>query len=500
MTTAPGNVPGAVPEEAVDSAGRLRFPKGFAWGAAAAAYQVEGAAAEDGRSPSIWDTFSHTPDRVLGGDNGDVAADHYHRYAEDVTLMGEIGLRAYRFSVSWPRVQPGGTGQANPTGLDFYSRLVDELLGAGIDPMLTLYHWDLPQELEDDGGWGNRDTAARFADYAIMVAGRLGDRVRAWTTLNEPFCSAFLGYGSGVHAPGRAEPQTALSAAHHLLLAHGLGVRALRAELPGSAQLSIALNPTDVRAASRSPQAADAARRIDALQNRMFLDPLLRGRYPEDLLRDTASVSGWEFVRDGDTEIAAEPIDMLGINYYAPVVVDGPAAGQEAGGQDGTGAAADQDGHGTRDHSPWIGSEHVRFVRQEGPRTEMDWAIDPAGLRDVLIRVYREYGPIPLTVTENGAAFEDRAGPDGRYHDSHRVEYLRRHIAAAHEAIRAGVDLRGYFVWSLLDNFEWAYGYSKRFGIVHVDFTSQRRVAKASARWYQRVIATGVVNGSAGSE
>jgi beta-glucosidase len=496
MTAAPGTVPGAVPREVGDSAGWLRFPEGFAWGVAAAAYQIEGAVAEDGRSPSIWDTFSHTPDRVLGGDSGDVAADHYHRYAEDVALMAEIGLRAYRFSVAWPRVQPGGTGRANPAGLDFYSRLLDELLGAGIDPVLTLYHWDLPQELEDGGGWRNRDTASRFADYAVMVAERFGDRVRAWTTLNEPFCSAFLGYGSGVHAPGRTEPETALRAAHHLLLAHGLGTRALRAALPGSAQLSIALNPTHVRAASPSPQAADAARRIDALQNRIFLDPLLRGRYPEDLLRDTAAVSGWEFVREGDTEIIAEPIDLLGINYYAPVLVDGPAAGEA----DGQGGTAEQDGHGTRHHSPWIGSEHVRFVRQEGPRTEMDWVIDPSSLRDVLIRVHREYGPIPLAITENGAAFDDHAGPDGHYHDRHRVEYLRRHIAAAHEAMRAGVDVRGYFVWSLLDNFEWAYGYSKRFGIVHVDFGSQRRVAKASARWYQRVIAAGAVHGSAGSE
>ncbi|MGE5286113.1 MAG: glycoside hydrolase family 1 protein [Micromonosporaceae bacterium] len=490
--------------EASAAAGLLRFPPEFTWGAAAAAYQIEGAASEDGRSPSIWDTFSHTPGRVLDGDNGDIAADHYHRYSEDVALMAKIGLGAYRFSVSWPRVQPGGTGRANPAGLDFYSRLVDELLRAGIDPMLTLYHWDLPQELEDAGGWGNRDTSARFAEYAAIVAKRLGDRVRAWTTLNEPFCSAFLGYGSGVHAPGRTEPVTALRAAHHLLLAHGLGARALRAELPRSARLSIALNPTEVRAASSSPRDADAARRIDALQNRIFLDPLMRGGYPEDLLRDTASVSGWEFVRVGDTGIIAEPIDLLGINYYAPILVAGPAEEETGPAEEVTGAApgtgAGNDGHGTRGHSPWIGSEHVRFVRQEGPRTAMDWVIDPSGLRDVLIRVHNDYGPIPLAVTENGAAFDDQAGPDGGYRDPHRVEYLRRHLAAAHEAMRAGVDLRGYYVWSLLDNFEWAYGYSKRFGIVHVDFGSQRRMAKTSARWYQRVIAAGAVPGSAGRE
>lgn len=480
-----------------DDATSLRFPAGFMWGAASAAYQVEGAVSEGGRSASIWDTFAHTAGRIRDGHSGDVAVDHYHRYAEDVALMAEIGLTAYRFSVSWPRVQPGGTGRGNRVGLDFYSRLVDELLGAGIEPVLTLYHWDLPQELENDDGWASRDTAGRFADYASLVARRLGDRVTNWITLNEPFCSAFLGYGSGVHAPGRTEPETALRAAHHLLLAHGLGARALRAELPTSAQVSIALNLTDARAASAAPGDADAVRRIDALQNRMFLDPLLRGRYPQDLFCDTAKVSGWEFVRPGDVQIIAEPIDFLAVNYYTPTLVTGSGDGQPAGTPP---LQTGSDGHGTGEHSPWIGSEHVRFVRRAGPRTAMDWLIDPSGLRNVLVRVHHEYGPLPLVIAENGAAFQDDLDPTGTPRDPQRVEYLRSHLAAAHEAIRSGVDLRGYFVWSLLDNFEWAYGYSKRFGIVYVDFGTQQRVLKSSARWYQRVIASGAVARSAGLE
>lgn len=448
--------------------------------------------AEGGRTASIWDTFSHTPGRVRGSDNGDVSVDHYHRYREDVALMAELGLGAYRFSVSWPRVQPGGRGRPNPAGLGFYSRLVDELLGHGVKPVLTLYHWDLPQELEDDGGWGNRDTAARFADFASLVSRRLADRVPVWTTLNEPWCSAFLGYASGVHAPGRTEPETALRAAHHLLLAHGLGVRALRAELPATAQIAISLNLTEARPVTNHPAHADAARRIDALQNRFFLDPLLRGRYPDDLLRDTAGVSGWQFVRPGDAEVISAPLDLLGVNYYHPVVVAAPADGELPGN-----AAVANDGHGTTDHSPWVGSEHVMFIRQEAPHTAMGWPIDPSSLYRLLVRVHREYGPIPIVITESGAAFDDRLDSSGAAQDPRRVEYMREHLAAAHQAISAGVDLRGYFVWSLLDNFEWAHGYSKRFGIVYVDFPSQRRVVKASGRWYQRVIASGEIPGPA---
>ncbi|GAA2060798.1 GH1 family beta-glucosidase [Catenulispora yoronensis] len=458
------------------------FPKDFLWGAATAAYQIEGAAAEDGRGPSIWDTFSRTPGKVLNGDTGDVAADHYHRFREDVALMAKLGLGAYRFSTAWPRIQPAGRGPANAAGLDFYDQLVDELLGSGIEPVLTLYHWDLPQALEDAGGWGARDTSYRFADYAGLVAERFGDRVKKWTTLNEPFCSAFLGYASGVHAPGRHEPEVALRAAHHLLLGHGLALRTLRQALPADAQLSITLNATEFRPLTGSPQDADAQRRVDAIQNRIFLDPLFRGAYPEDLVRDTAAVTDWSFVEPGDLALISAPIDQLGINFYNPSLVAAPLPpGTEEGPRD--------DGHGASDFSPWVGSEDaVRFVHQEGERTAMGWVVDATGLSDLLIRLNREYGPIPMAVTENGAAFEDEAGPDGEVDDPRRVAYLRDHIAAARDAIAAGVDLRGYFVWSLLDNFEWGYGYSKRFGIVRVDFATGRRVVKASGRWYRRVV------------
>jgi beta-glucosidase len=440
---------------------RLEFPTGFLWGAATAAYQIEGSTTVDGRGQSIWDTFSHTPGRVDGGDTGDVAAEHYRNFRADVALMAELGLPAYRFS--------GGVGPANAAGLDHYERLVDELLGHDITPVLTLYHWDLPQELEDAGGWGERDTAARFADYAVLVAERLGDRVPSWTTLNEPWCSAFLGYASGEHAPGRTDPALALRAAHHLLLAHGLGTEALRGALPAGTQVSITLNLSAVMPGATSPEATAAVRRIDGLANRLFLDPLFRGHYPADVLRDTAAVTDWSFVSDEDLAVIDTPIDLLGINYYTPTLVDvgPPVAGP----------------------SPWPACGDVRFVRQPGPATAMGWAIDAQGLRAVVHRVHEEYAPVPLMITENGAAFDDELGADG-VRDHERISYLRDHLAVVHEAIEAGVDLRGYFVWSLLDNFEWAYGYSKRFGIVHVDYPTQRRVWKDSAYWYRQVIST----------
>jgi beta-glucosidase len=458
------------------------FPESFLWGAATAAYQIEGGAAEGGRGPSIWDTYSHTPGRVLAGDTGDVAADHYHRFREDVALMGKLGLRAYRFSTAWPRVQPGGRGPANAEGLAFYDELVDELLGAGIEPVLTLYHWDLPQELEDAGGWGARDTSYRFAEYAAIVAERFGDRVKQWTTLNEPFCSSFLGYASGVHAPGRHEPEVALRAAHHLLLGHGLALRALREALPEHAQISITLNATEFRALTDSPEDRDAQRRVDAIQNRIFLDPLFRGAYPEDLIRDTAAVTDWSFVEPGDLELISAPMDQLGINFYNPSLVAAPLPpGVETGPGD--------DGHGASEHSPWVGSEGaVRFARQDGERTAMGWVVDPSGLYDLLLRINTEYGPIPMAVTENGAAFEDVVGPDGEVDDPRRIAYLQAHIAAVRDALAAGVDMRAYFVWSLLDNFEWSYGYSKRFGIVRVDFATGKRVVKASGHWYRRIV------------
>ncbi|MFJ5229247.1 GH1 family beta-glucosidase [Kitasatospora sp. NPDC088391] len=464
-----------------------RFPAGFRWGAATAAYQIEGAAAEDGRTPSIWDTFSRRPGAVRNGDTGDIAADHYHRYRDDVALMTELGLGAYRFSLSWPRVRPGGRGPANEAGLDFYDRLVDELLAAGIDPVATLYHWDLPQELEDEGGWTSRETAYRFAEYASTAGRRLGDRVATWTTLNEPWCSAFLGYGNGVHAPGRTDHAAALAAHHHLLLAHGLGTAALRAELPADAQVSLTLNLAAVRPLSTDPADLDAARRIDGLANRIFLDPVFHGRYPEDVLADTADVTDWSFVRDGDLAEISRPIDSLGINYYTPTVV---AA------EDAAAAAADGPrGDGHQGGSPWPADHGIRFLPAPGTRTAMGWPVDADGLYELLTRLRDDLPGVPLLVTENGAAYEDYTDPSGAVHDPERIDYLHGHLGAVHRAIADGAPVQGYFLWSLLDNYEWAYGYSKRFGIIHVDFASQRRTLKDSARWYARVIRDGQLPG-----
>lgn len=466
-------------EAAGAGSARIEFPEGFLWGVATSAYQIEGAVDEDGRTPSIWDTFSRVPGATANGDTGDVAADHYHRHAEDVGLMRELGVGAYRFSIAWPRVLPDGSGPANQRGLDFYSRLVDELLENGIRPAPTLYHWDLPQALEDAGGWARRETAERFAEYAGAVVQALGDRVDLWTTLNEPWCSAFLGYGSGVHAPGRTDPATALCAAHHLLLGHGLATAALRAERP-EASVSITLNLAAVRAAGDSDADLDAARRVDGLANRIFLDPVFHGRYPADVVEDTLGLSDWSFVREGDEAVIAAPIDVLGVNYYTPTLV---AAWS------GDGERSTADGHGAGAGSAWPAAEDVEFLSQPGPQTAMGWTIDAEGLHELLLRVGREHPGVPVLVTENGAAFEDRIDRAGAVQDEARVEYLREHLAAVGRAIAAGVEVRGYFLWSLLDNFEWSYGYSKRFGIYYVDFETQERVPKASARWYRSVLA-----------
>ncbi|HZD99248.1 MAG TPA: GH1 family beta-glucosidase [Micromonosporaceae bacterium] len=453
---------------------RLTFPDGFVWGTATAAYQIEGAVAEDGRTPSIWDTFSHTPGKVAGGDTGDVADDHYHRYAADIALMAELGMRAYRFSTAWPRIVPGGAGPTNRAGIDFYSRLVDTLLDAGIAPVLTLYHWDLPQELQDKGGWTNRDTAQHFADYAGVVAAALGDRVSSWTTLNEPWCSAFLGYGAGVHAPGHTSGAQALVASHHLLLGHGLAVQALRAALPATARLSITLNPAVARPATDSAADIAAAHKVDGLQNRLWLDALRHGAYPDDVQAFTAGVSDWSHVRDGDLAVIASPIDVLGVNYYSPMVVAH---------YDGVGVRARVDGHGDGAGETWPGCDDVQFLDIAGPKTEMGWPIDAGGLTELLTRLHRDY-QVPLMITENGAAFADVVDESGEVRDANRIAYLRDHLAATHRAISAGVDVRGYFLWSFLDNFEWAYGYAKRFGIAYVDFETQARTLKQSANVY----------------
>ncbi|WP_370409466.1 GH1 family beta-glucosidase [Streptomyces fradiae] len=459
-----------------------RFPSDFLWGAATAAYQIEGAAAEDGRTPSIWDTFSHTPGKVFEGHTGDVAVDHYHRFRDDVRLMSELGLNAYRFSVSWSRVQPTGRGPAVQKGLDFYRRLVDELLDAGIEPALTLYHWDLPQELEDAGGWPERSTAERFAAYATLVADALGDRVTRWTTLNEPWCSAFLGYGSGVHAPGRTDPVASLRAAHHLNLGHGLAVQALRSTLPAGAKLAVSLNLHEVRPLTGSAADREAARRIDTVGNEVWLGPMLEGRYPEELFADTAHLTDWSFVRPGDEATAGQRLDWLGINYYTPTVVSKVAEGEEK---------PQDDGHGASAFSPWPGADDVAFHQADGPRTAMGWPVDPSGLTDLLTRVAARYPDLPLVVSENGAAYEDVVGADGSVHDPERTAYVHAHLEAVHRAVEAGAPVHGYFLWSLLDNFEWAYGYAKRFGAVHVDYATQVRTPKSSARWYAEVARSG---------
>ena len=446
----------------------LRFPDDFTFGSATAAYQIEGAAQEDGRGPSIWDTFSRIPGKVTNGDTGDVADDHYHRLDEDLDLMRGLGLSSYRFSIAWPRVLPEGSGRPNEKGLAFYNRVIDGLLQRGITPTATLYHWDLPQVLQDEGGWLSRETAFAFADYARILGERYGDRVETWTTLNEPWCSAHLGYGSGDHAPGRVNPAEALQAAHHLNLAHGLALSALRDVVTrAGTRYSVTLNIHMPRPSG--PTGPEAVRRIDAVGNRIFTGPMLRGEYPRDLLDDTREVSDWSFVLPGDLERIHQPVDILGVNYYYSMLVrvrDPSDGGDPAEGP-----------------SPWPGCSDVEFLTTPGPRTGMGWNIDPAGLVDLCTSLTDQFPGLPLMITENGAAFDDEV-VDGRVHDPERVDYLRRHISAVHRLLAAGVDLRAYFVWSLLDNYEWALGYGKRFGIVHVDYTTQVRTPKDSALWF----------------
>jgi len=446
-----------------------RIGTGFVWGAATSAFQVEGAVRADGRGLSIWDTFSHRPGAIRDGRTADIAADHYHRYADDVALMADLGLNAYRFSIAWPRIQPTGTGKVEPRGLDFYRRLVDALLEHGIEPWPTLYHWDLPQPLEDAGGWPVRATVDAFTEYAAIVHEALGDRVTNWTTVNEPWCAAFQGYASGTQAPGRTEPAASVAAAHHLLLAHGRASQVMRAQRPGN-RYGIALNLYAVAPHTDAPEDADAARRVDGLQNRLFLDPVLRGSYPDDVLADLGPLVGDDLIRDGDLATIAGT-DMLGVNYYSRHTVSGlipPEPGRA---------------------SEWAGSEHVRTVPAGLPITHMGWDIDADGLAGLLLRLHREYPAVPLYVMENGAAFDDTVTQDGAIHDADRVRYLEAHLAAVRTAVSRGVPLRGYFVWALLDNFEWAEGYGPRFGLVYVDFVTQRRVPKDSARWYAGVIA-----------
>ncbi len=439
----------------------VSFPAEFVWGAATAAYQIEGAVSEDGRGESIWDRFSHTPGAVLNGDTGDIADDHYHRWRGDVSLMQELGLTAYRFSIAWPRIFPRGTGTANAAGLDFYDQLVDGLLHAGITPFVTLYHWDLPQALQDTGGWTNPACVDAFAEYAETVARRLGDRVHHWITHNEPWVAAFVGNYLGRHAPGVRDLATALRVSHNLLLSHGRAVPRVRAAAPG-AQVGITLNFSTSRPASASPDDAHAAALHDQYVNRWFLDPVFGRGYPAEI----AQVFGERFVAPSPAELAeiAAPIDFLGVNYYFP---DFLRQGGELG------------------FAPLPPEE---LAARGYELTAMGWPVVPDAFHDLLTRLGRDYRPKAMYVTENGAAFDDQPS-GGRVADERRIAYLRAHLGAVHQAIGDGVPVQGYFVWSLLDNFEWALGYSKRFGVVYVDYTTQARLVKDSGHWYGQTAA-----------
>ncbi|WP_405754678.1 GH1 family beta-glucosidase [Streptomyces sp. NBC_00144] len=434
------------------------LPADFTWGVATAAYQIEGAVAEDGRSPSIWDTFSHLPGKIDNADNGDVACDHYHRWREDIGLMKQLGVDAYRFSVAWPRVVPGGDGPVNEKGLAFYDRLVDGLLEAGITPFPTLYHWDLPQTLQDRGGWPARQTAEHFAEYAAVVARRLGDRVKDWTTLNEPLCSSWIGHLEGRMAPGLTDITAAVRASYHLHLGHGLATQAVRAAVPG-ARVGIVNNLSPCEAATEREEDRAAAVRADGHTNRWWLDPIHGRGYPQDMV----DLYGVRLpVRAGDLDTIATPLDWLGVNYYfRNVVTDDP-----------TGPPP-----------------HAKQVYLPGARhTAMDWEVNADGLENILLRVANEYGARKIYVTENGAAYPDVVRADGSVDDPERVQYLDEHLAACARAARRGAPLAGYFAWSLLDNFEWAYGYDKRFGLVHVDYATQRRTVKSSGHRYADIV------------
>ncbi len=438
---------------------RSDFPPAFRWGCATAAYQIEGATTEDGRGESIWDRFCATPGRIRDGSSGAVACDHYHRWPEDLDLALSLGANAYRFSIAWPRILPAGRGAVNAKGLEFYDRLVDGMLARGLEPWATLYHWDLPQALQDAGGWAERSTIDAFVEYADVVTRRLGDRLKHWITHNEPWCTAFLGHLEGNHAPGVRDLRTAMQVCHHLLLSHGRALPVVRANVPG-AQAGITLSLHPIVAASASAADAAAVQRHDGSRNRWFLDPLHGRGYPADtlaLLGDAAPR-----VEPGDMAAIAAPTDFLGVNYYFPeIVADAP------------------------DRGP-IRTRVVELPDVE--RTAFGWPVSPEGLVVLLERIHRDYAPPVIHITENGSTYDDVVGADGRIIDVERRLYLVRHLVAAREALRRGVPLGGYFAWSLLDNFEWAEGYLRRFGIVHVDYTTQKRTPKASAEWYAQFL------------
>ncbi len=439
------------------------FPDGFLWGTATAAYQIEGATTADGKSESIWDRFTHTPGTIERGETGDVAVDHYHRWPEDIDLMARLNLNSYRFSIAWPRILPDGYGRVNEAGLDFYSRLVDSMLAQGIEPFLTLYHWDLPQALQDKGGWTNRDTAKAFADLAAVVARRLGDRVTHWVTHNEPGVTTVLGHVTGEHAPGKREPALILPVSHHLLLSHGLATQAIRAEIPRPTSVGITLNLTVVEPASDREDDVVAARLFEGVWQNWYMKAIYQKAYPDEVLMILQMLGGNpDVIQPGDMDTIATPTDFLGLNYYTRTII-----------RAGAGVIP-----------------LPEVVTPGGPLTVMDWEVYPEGLRDLLIQVSAAYKLGAIYVTENGAAYPDTLDERGEVVDPDRRRYLERHFLVAREAIQAGVPLKGFFVWSFMDNFEWAKGYRPRFGVVYTDFSTQRRIVKDSGRFLAEVAAT----------
>ncbi len=449
--------------EQVELAQSLAFPADFVWGVATSAFQIEGANREDGRGECIWDRFCATPGKTLNGDNGAIANDHYHLYPQDIQLMKQLNVGAYRFSVAWARIFPQGTGSVNSKGLDFYDRLVDNLLEAGIDPYITLYHWDLPQALQDKGGWPARETAYAFADYAEVLAKRLGDRAKGWITLNEPWCSSFMGYRSGSHAPGFKDHSLSLKAIHNLLLGHGLAVERIRAN--SNKPVGITLNLWPIYPADpQDPQDIEAAHRVDTEYNRLFLEPIFKGTYPQDYV-DKQEPGAFP-IQPGDMELISVPLDFLGINYYNRHVIRAV------------------------DSNP----AQPQFVKPEGIYTAMGWEVYPEGLHRILSRVHRDYNPPKIYITENGASTDDVLNDQRQVEDDLRLSYLQGHFQQLHRAISEGVPVAGYFAWSLMDNFEWSWGYSRRFGIVYVDFETQERIIKKSGHWYAKVAASNEVS------
>ena len=455
------------------------FPQGFMWGTASSAYQTEGATMADGRGRSIWDEFCDQPGRIEGGANAQVACDSYHRFDRDLAALRELGAGAYRFSVAWPRIQRAADWQTNPAGLDHYERMVDSLLGADIVPLLTLYHWELPVELQQVGGWTNRETAQRFGDYAALVARRLGDRLDYLITLNEPWCSAFLGYANGEQAPGLVEPAASFKAAHHLNLAHGLAAQAVRAQVP-DCRVTAALNLHLFEPASDSEADRAAVDNLERVSNDIWLLPMLEGRYDPALLADTAHLTDWSFVLDGDMALIHQPTEPLGLNYYMKRRVRWRSAPLPAG-----------------QPWEWPGAESAEILSAKPPLTEMGWSQDPSGLTDLLVKVHQRWPDLELWVSENGAAFADQLGPDGRVHDPDRVRFLSSHVEAMGRAMDQGVPVTAFLVWSLMDNFEWIYGYAKRFGLYYTDYPTQRRIPKDSALWYRQLVTTNQLPASA---